>query len=56
MKKYQINIIENKDGSVEVERVFVASSEQPNRKSLKSIDKGEFTRSFLNKVETFVTK
>ena len=56
MKKYQINIIENKDGSVEVERVFAASSEQPNRRSLKTIDKREFTRSFLNKVETFVTK
>ena len=56
MKKYQINIIENKDGSVEVERVFAASSEQPNRRNLKTIDKREFTRSFLNKVETFVTK
>ncbi len=56
MKKYQINIIENKDGSVEVERVFAEGSNEPNRKDLKSIDKREFTRSFLNKVETFVTK
>lgn len=56
MKKYQINIIENKDGSVEVERVAIQSSQQPNRRNLKAIDKREFTRSFLNKVETFVTK
>lgn len=56
MKKYQINIIENKNGSVEVERVSVQSSKEPNRRNLKTIDKREFTRSFLNKVETFVTK
>tara|TARA_B100000508_G_scaffold140649_1_gene142592 strand:+ start:235 stop:405 length:171 start_codon:yes stop_codon:yes gene_type:complete len=56
MKKYQINIIENKDGSVEVERVCVQGSKKPNRKDLKVIDKRDFTRFFLNKVETFVTK
>jgi len=56
MKKYQINITENKDGTVEVERVCLEQNRKPNRTSLKVVDKRKFTRSFLNKIETFVTK
>ena len=56
MKKYQITITENKDGTVEVDRVCLERNRKPNRTSLKTLDKREFTRSFLNKIETFVTK
>jgi|TARA_R110000824_G_scaffold16478_2_gene68231 hypothetical protein len=56
MKKYQINITENKDGTVQVDRVCLERDRKPNRTSLKVMDKREFTRLFLNKIETFVTK
>ena len=55
-KKYQVTIVENSDGSVEVERVFSSSSEEANRTSLKPIDKRSFTKTFLNKVSKFQTK
>lgn len=56
MKKYQINITENKNGTVEVDRVCLEQDNKPNRTSLKVVDKRQFTRLFLNKIETFVTK
>jgi hypothetical protein len=55
-KKYQVTIVENSNGSVEIEKAYVSSSKRENRVSLKPVDKRKFTRNFLNKVERFETK
>jgi hypothetical protein len=56
IKKYQVTIVENSNGSVEIEKAYVSSSKRENRVSLKPVDKRKFTRNFLNKVERFETK
>jgi len=55
-KKYQVTIVENSNGSVEIEKVCASSTKRQNRVSLKTVDKRKFTRNFLNKVERFETK
>jgi len=55
-KKYLVALLENSDGSVEVERVCTSFSKQQNRVHLKPLDKRNFTRNFLNKVGKFETK
>ncbi len=55
-KKYQITISEQPNGQVEVEKVCLSTSNEANRVALKPVDKRNFTRSFLNKVEKFQTK
>ena len=55
-KKYQVTIVENPNGSVEIEKVCTSSTKRQNRVSLKPVDKRKFTRDFLNKVERFETK
>ncbi len=55
-KKYQVTIVEKSDGSVEIEKAYISSTKQQNRVSLKPVDKRNFTRNFLNKVQRFETK
>lgn len=54
--KYQVELQENKNGTVEVVRVFKMQPRTKARRVLKQIDKRQFTSSVLNSIEKFETK
>jgi len=54
--EYKVIMRENKNGRVEIERVYQGREVGENRVAWKPVDKRKFTSNVLNTVENFVAR